>query len=323
MKRECGGKGEGGGSWLPPGGGEGVEEKRSIKKKPRLYSLLTTVNMDSFLTNPESIRSVLEAGVRKEGEEGELNEQEVSQLLEGLDPAPQPPTPSTRAPRPKFTLRGEGGSGERASVPGGWEEGGSGGSITAPPQPQSPGEEEEEEGDSLVEEGGGVGGDVEAEAGDVSHGTPSVWTPSHPESKGELGEFKAYCEEQFQALYSMVQPLVGRLSALELRTSHSIPLATNLREGGRGSQASPPRHSRTRSGVGVPRAGAGPPTISKEIIGEFLRHNSTYPTFRAVRAAKLSALQSQLGLEVKALEPKVSDWTEEGLYTQLTIAHDD
>lgn len=257
--------------------------------------------MDDLLDNPATLRKELEEGLKKEQEEGELDQEEVEEIERAMNPPP--PRPHRKEAREPFTMRGEGGSGEK-------------------PQPalrpveehkgeQSEGEEEEGE----EEERGSIkGADYdEGEEGVVIPGG-STQSSGRPSYEDQLEELRAYSEEQFKTLSGFLHTLSQRVSYLEVRSSTSIPLAAPLAGSAHRRTMSPPSsHTRTKSGLGVPKASPPPDAVDPDKVRQFLRLNPTYPSLSRVRKAKLAGLGASLGLDGSDKEVKASEWTVEGL----------
>jgi hypothetical protein len=322
--------------------------------------------MDTFFSDPKGLRLAIQGEMKREQEEGELTEEELSRMVE----AAQPPLPVGHPsnPVPSRPLRGEGGSGEKSKAtpapynlrskvtvgPIPW----TGAPPLQPPPPlpevkegpETPADEEktprlpqparfvpgpgafpsggegsgsEEEEEREEDHGDNLhGGDYDAEEADVSIPAGSSYSKSGDQEEPSLGELKAYCEDQFAYLSSIIQALNSRIQILEHRTSTSVPLAMTFAHGSRADPSSPPRHARTRSGMGVPKQHQERPAPTQEGVQAFLKLNSTYPSLKAVRAAKLRTLQAQMGLPPTLLDAKVSEWSVDGLYTLLCTHHE-
>lgn len=266
--------------------------------------------MDVFLDSPAELKATLREGLAREEEEGELEAHEVEELTRALEVPPKRPTPASHSE--PFRLKGEGGSGEGhtsvSSIMAG---------LRPPSCPEPVSVEKEEEDDEVSLHGG----DPEADEGDASVRDRSQSSGVRPDLESHVLDLQRFCEEQFNTLFQLVQSVSGRLDRVEARLPSAVPLASPLRGTGAVSPPSARAHLRTKSGVGVPRVGGAPPDIPKDRVEGFLRHSPTYPSLAHIRNSKLTSLQASLGLAPVKLEPKVSEWTVEGLYTLLVTAH--
>lgn len=289
-------------------------------------------SLESFFTKPKELGEMLKKGMQQGKEEGDVTDQELTQLMEELEVKP-----GVKADNPKrsdLKLRGEGGSGE-LRIPALTTDESSGEKDTPttpkPSQQQRGREEKQKEEEKVVEleeeeedhweetQNPGVGVDVEE--GDVakrSIGTSSYGTASHSDPIADLRE---YCEAQFRSWAQIMTPLLARVEALERGSSSRVPFvplsASPPRGGGRSDMGS---HIRKRSnGVGPLRAGASL-EIDKEEIAKFIQKNPTFPSLGRVRESKLRLLQATMGLPPQTLEIKTSDWSKEGIYSLLVTA---
>jgi len=313
--------------------------------------------MESVFTNPKGLSEELKKVITEAEEKGEVGEEEMVTLIQEAEKGPPSKALKTgegeKKGKEKMVFRGEGGSGEprvkeikkekamelqpgfQYKEPGGGGRGEKKEKKVAGAQDAKEGMEEgegggEEEGSLLEEEGGdweqaeeAAGGDAEAHTEDVASSAFTTPSQMRKREETELGELRAYCEEQFASLVSMIQPLLARVESLERASASRVPLNPGM--------LSPPRHLHKRvgsgggGGAGGGRGGAGTPgrkEVPREKVASFIRTYPSFPTLAVTRRAKVRQLQEAMGLDPKEIEVRASEWTEEGLYTLMVVAHD-
>jgi hypothetical protein len=262
--------------------------------------------MESVFKDPKQVKEMIVKGMQDKLDEGELEQLEFAEIEKAMEPSTAKKTTSSS----KVQLRGEGGSGELkhpqiAQVPevspidkvSHWEEG-----VEASQQGDWQEEREEEEASAATR---------------LSDQVSQI--------RQELGNLRAYIEDQMGAMSAIIAPIQTRLQRLEAGQSASVPLAplgrAHMRTQSGSASTSPPRPA-TKSGVGVPRLGSTGPTITKAPIETFLSRNPDYPSLAAIRKAKLRQLQATMGLSPIDLTVGVADWVVGRIYELLVKAHE-